>query len=84
MTKSECKPGDLIFYGSDKGDSLKIQHTGIIYSNLDGIIQVIHCSSKYGVEIAGQGEYGYDNYWEKRFLFIKRFSNNDLLSLESR
>ncbi|NQY66510.1 MAG: C40 family peptidase [Flavobacteriales bacterium] len=70
ISRKNCKPGDLIFFGTN--DS-KVNHVGIIYANDNGVLSMIHCP-KTGVGIEKQGEVGFDNYWEKRILFIKRMN----------
>ncbi|NQY09085.1 MAG: C40 family peptidase [Flavobacteriales bacterium] len=76
ISVQKCKPGDLIFFGASAS---KIQHAGIIYSNDKGIIRMIHCP-RTGVCIEGPGDVGYDAYWAKRFLFIKRISKNEMVA----
>ncbi len=76
VAKSDCKPGDLIFFGSKKGSGYKIQHTGMVYSNVDGKLKIIHCPNS-GVCIEGDGDTSWDMYWKKRFLFIKRLDNSN-------
>lgn len=73
VSKEDCKAGDLIFFGSNKNGRLKVQHAGMIYSNIDGKIKIIHCPNS-GVSIEGEGDASYDMYWEKRFLHIKRLT----------
>jgi len=75
VNKENCRPGDLIFFGSRTNGKLKVQHAGMILSNEDGKIKIIHCPSR-GVIVEGEGDPSYDMYWEKRFLHIKRISNN--------
>jgi cell wall-associated NlpC family hydrolase len=82
VNKKDCKPGDLIFFGSQKNGVLKVQHTGMIYANDNGKIKMIHCPNS-GVGIEGEGEPSYDMYWEKRFLFIKRVTTDKLLTIKS-
>lgn len=79
VSREECKPGDLIFFGSKKGNGYKFQHVGMIYENENGKIKIIHCPNS-GVTIDSQGEPAYDMYWEKRFLFIKRIDNTELIT----
>jgi hypothetical protein len=54
----------------------------MIYSNNNGKLKMIHCPNS-GVCIEGEGEPSYDMYWQKRFLFIKRLSSNDLLTTKN-
>ena len=77
VSRANCKPGDLIFFGSGSGSSARVNHTGMIYSNFDGKLKIVHCPNR-GVIIEGEGDPSWDMYWEKRFLFIKRIINNDL------
>ena len=79
IRKEDCKPGDLIFFGSVTNNRYNFQHVGMIYSNDNGKLKMIHCPNS-GVCIEGEGEPSYDMYWQKRFLFIKRLSSNDLLT----
>lgn len=82
IRKEDCKPGDLIFFGSVTNNRYNFQHVGMIYSNNNGKLKMIHCPNS-GVCIEGEGEPSYDMYWEKRFLFIKRLSSNDLLTTKN-
>ncbi len=82
IRKEDCKPGDLIFFGSVTNNRYNFQHVGMIYSNDNGKLKMIHCPNS-GVCIEGEGEPSYDMYWEKRFLFIKRLSSNDLLTTKN-
>ncbi len=79
VRKEDCQPGDLIFFGSVTNNRYNFQHVGMIYSNENGKIKIIHCPNS-GVSIEGEGEPSYDMYWVKRFLFIKRLNNNLLTS----
>ena len=82
IRKEDCKPGDLIFFGSVTNNRYNFQHVGMIYSNDNGKLKMIHCPNS-GVCIEGEGEPSYDMYWQKRFLFIKRLSSNDLLTTKN-
>ncbi len=64
------KPGDLLFYGTKKGNSYRTQHVAMVYSNKDGKLAFIHSSSR-GVVIDDPDSSSWD-YWEKRFLFARR------------
>lgn len=79
IARDDCRKGDLIFFGSRRGRSVKITHTGMVYSNEDGKLKIIHCPNS-GVCIEGEGDTSWDMYWEKRLLFIKRLPNNPLLT----
>lgn len=83
VSKEDCKTGDLIFFGSRSNSGYHFQHVGMIYANENGKIKIIHCPNS-GVRIEGEGEPSYDMYWNKRFLFIKRLNNNNLLTTKSK
>jgi len=78
----KCKAGDLVFFGSKKVKGYKIQHTGLIYANKEGLLKIIHCPNS-GVCIEGDGDTSWDMYWKKRFLFIKRLDNEDIQNLKT-
>jgi len=78
VPREECKPGDLVFFGSNKNGRIKIQHAALVYSNINGELKIIHCPNS-GVCIEGEGDPGFDMYWEKRFLFVRRLTNQELL-----
>lgn len=63
-------PGDLLFYGSRKGNSYRTQHVAMVYSHNNGKLAFIHSSSR-GVVIDDPESSSWD-YWERRFLFAKR------------
>ena len=83
VSKEDCKTGDLIFFGSKSNNGYHFQHVGMIYANDNGKIKIIHCPNS-GVCIEGEGEPSYDMYWNKRFLFIKRLNNNNLLTTKNK
>jgi cell wall-associated NlpC family hydrolase len=83
VSKEDCKTGDLIFFGSKSNNGYHFQHVGMIYANENGEIKIIHCPNS-GVCIEGEGEPSYDMYWNKRFLFIKRLNNNNLLTTKNK
>jgi len=83
VSKKNCKTGDLIFFGSKSNNGYHFQHVGMIYANENGKIKIIHCPSR-GVCIDAEGEPTYDMYWNKRFLFIKRLNNNNLLTTKTK
>ena len=83
VSKEDCKTGDLIFFGSKSNNGYHFQHVGMIYANDNGKIKIIHCPNS-GVCIEGEGEPSYDMYWNKRFLFIKRINNNNLLTTKNK
>ncbi len=82
VTRENCRPGDLIFFGSRNGSSVRVNHTGVVYSNTNGELRIIHCPNR-GVTIEGEGDTSWDMYWEKRYLFIKRIINNDLATYKN-
>jgi len=82
VSRKNCRKGDLIFFGYRRVKSVTITHTGIVYSNINGKIKIIHCPNS-GVCIEGEGDISWDMYWEKRFLFIKRISDNNLLTIKT-
>lgn len=67
----ELQPGDLIFFGEGKGNQLSIQHVAIVHSVGEGsYYSMIHSSSR-GVTIDDPMSTSWD-YWQKRFLFVRR------------
>ncbi|NOR87677.1 MAG: hypothetical protein GQ527_08720 [Bacteroidales bacterium] len=63
---SEAQPGDLIFFGSGS----RAVHAGLIYSNIDGEIELVHCASR-GVT----HDTSYDEntkYWLKQVLCVQQ------------
>jgi len=65
----EVKQGDLLFFDTDKLDSIeKVNHVGMITSIDEGVIYFIHSTSKKGVIISSIKE----SYWEKAFLKARR------------
>ena len=68
---TDAKPGDLLFFGKRYGTSYNVSHTGMVYSNDEGKIRIIHCPNR-GVTIEGDGDVSWDKYWKKRYLFAKR------------
>jgi cell wall-associated NlpC family hydrolase len=71
VNMSEAKPGDLIFFGKSYGSSYNVSHTGMVYSNKEGKVMIIHCPNR-GVTIEGDGDVSWDKYWKKKYLFTKR------------
>ena len=67
----DTRPGDLVFFGKRYGTSFNVSHTGMVYSNQDGKLMIIHCPNR-GVTIEGDGDVSWDKYWKKRYLFAKR------------
>jgi len=82
VSRENCRPGDLIFFGSRNGSLVRVNHTGVVYSNTEGQLKIIHCPNR-GVTIEGEGDPSWDMYWEKRYLFIKRIINNDLATYKN-
>ena len=64
---NNLKPGDLIFFGSTKGNSHRAIHAGIIFDKQGDQLTVIHCVSG-GVSIEGVNS-SWDRYWIDRVLF---------------
>lgn len=64
----DVKPGDLIFFKTNKTKPNKISHVGLVTSNENGIISFIHSSSKKGVIISSLEE----DYYKKAFSKAKR------------
>ena len=60
----EVKPGDLMFFGSDK----KVSHVAIVYERKDHQLKIIHATSSKGVIIS---HYTDSEYWTDRFLYAK-------------
>lgn len=67
---AQVKPGDLLFYGTKKGNTYRTQHVAMVYSNINGKLSFIHSSSR-GVVIDDPDSSSWE-YWEKRFLFARR------------
>lgn len=68
---AEAKPGDLVFFRAQPGKSTRVSHTGIIYSNDNGNIELIHCSSYDGV-IHPKSEDRNSKYWLQRVYCVKQ------------
>jgi len=70
---AETIKGDLMFFGySDKNGTCHVSHVGMVYSNKDGIVEMIHASSSEGVKIDRTDGNNWAGYWSKKFLFAKR------------
>ena len=65
---ADAQPGDMVFFGKKRGDTYSTNHTGIVLSNQDGHLRVIH-SARRGVVV--EEILGIESY-KRRFLFIKR------------
>ena len=63
---AKARKGDLIFFGRN-GRNGKIQHVGIIYSNTDNGLYMIHSSSKRGIVVDNVTT---STYWKPKILFI--------------
>ncbi|MCO6459875.1 MAG: C40 family peptidase [Saprospiraceae bacterium] len=61
----DARPGDLIFFASNG----RVHHVGIVYSNYNKNLKMIHSSSSKGVTI---DEIYSSAYWTKRLYCIKR------------
>jgi hypothetical protein len=44
----------------------------MVYSNRNGIVEMIHASSSEGVKIDRTDDNNWISYWSKKFLFAKR------------
>lgn len=77
VTKKEALPGDLIFFGSSnsKGE-FRAYHAGIILSNNNGIIDLIHCVNR-GVSI-DESDSPTNKYWLEKDFVIKRILGNPI------
>ena len=69
---NDAQPGDLIFFGSANKTSHHTSHAGIYFSGDNGELKVVHCVSG-GVSIDGNNT-GWDLYWKKKVLYVKRLS----------
>jgi cell wall-associated NlpC family hydrolase len=63
---ADAQPGDLVFFDSGSG----INHVGIIVSNNNGIINMIHSSTSSGVIITNIAD---SSYWKKRLKAVGSF-----------
>lgn len=68
VSVKQARPGDLIFFGYRRGNSYRTKHTGIVVSNNNGKLIVIH-SARPGVQVQKILDI---KYYKRRFLFIKR------------
>ncbi len=70
---TEAIKGDLMFFGyHGKDGSYHVSHVGMVYSNKNGIVEMIHASSSEGVKIDRTDGNNWIGYWSKKFLFAKR------------
>ncbi len=66
---SNAQPGDLIFFGSSP-TAKRAYHAGMIYSNIDGRIELIHCVTG-GVQHQSSDDQNV-KYWLKRVIAVKK------------
>jgi hypothetical protein len=65
--------GDLLFFGyRSKNGQVRVSHVGMVYSNADGIIQMVHSCTSSGVVIENTDSENWKNYWARKLLFVKR------------
>lgn len=75
LSLKKALPGDLVIFGSGNKNKWNTQHTAIIYENNNGIVKVIHSTSR-GVSIDGNNP-SWESYWKDRFLFVLRIPELD-------
>jgi cell wall-associated NlpC family hydrolase len=61
-SKHELTPGDLVFFGNQD----RISHVGIVASNKNNDLEIIHSTTSAGVKIDNIAR---SDYWQSRFLF---------------
>ena len=66
---SNAQPGDLIFFGSSP-TAKRAYHAGMIYSNIDGRMELIHCVTG-GVQHQSSDDQNV-KYWLKRVIAVKK------------
>ena len=65
--------GDLMFFGyKNKDGSYSVSHVGMVFSNKNGVVEMIHASSSDGVRIDKTDSNNWNSYWSRKFLFVKR------------
>lgn len=65
--------GDLMFFGyKNKDGSYAVSHVGMVFSNNNGVVEMIHASSSDGVRIDKTDGNTWNSYWSRKFLFVKR------------
>ena len=69
IVPEESNPGDLIFFGYWSGDQYQVTHVGMVFSNTDGELEVIHSVSN-GVRIDGKNE-SWEKHWKGKALFAR-------------
>ncbi|TVR83456.1 MAG: NlpC/P60 family protein [Saprospirales bacterium] len=65
INASRAAPGDLIFFGKGR----KMQHVGIVVSNENGNLRMVHASSSRGVIVESVSN---SPYWSRRIKFAVR------------
>lgn len=65
ISPSRAVPGDLIFFGKGR----KMQHVGIVVSNENGNLRMVHASSSRGVIVESVSN---SAYWSRRIKFAVR------------
>jgi len=70
VSSSKCKPGDLVYFGKKRDNTYKTKHIGIVVSNENGKVTMIHSARKRGVVVSE--DIFSSSYYRKNFLFIKR------------
>lgn len=67
ISTEEAREGDLVFFATRGGG--RVSHVGIVHGrDENGILKFIHSSTSQGVMVSSLN----DNYWGKRFLYVKR------------
>lgn len=66
----KAQPGDLIFFSHENNNN--INHVGIVYSNENGVLKMIHASSSKGIRIDSILDNG---YWAPRLRYARNVVN---------
>lgn len=66
------QPGDLVFFTNKVGNTL-VTHMGMVISNINNEVKMIHSSVTYGISIVNLEK---STYWNSRFLFGKDILNS--------
>ncbi len=70
VAKDEARPGDLVFFGrKGRRGRTTIYHAGIVSSNRDGRLKVIHSASGEGVTVTDMSQPG---YWRNHLVAVRR------------
>jgi cell wall-associated NlpC family hydrolase len=70
VTKTDAQAGDLVFFGrKKKGRGIQVYHAGIVASNQDGRLQVIHSATGEGVIVTDLSRPG---YWRNHLVSVRR------------